>query len=101
MEEHVKPPREQSPEPVSSIIRARLMRANKRFHANDNIAAFLEPGELDALLGEVEGKVKGLLESLVVPIPLASWAQVVDSRHPDFRAGEYVTVRNGWQQYAL
>ena len=66
MEEHVKPPREQSPEPVSSIIRARLMRANKRFHANDNIAAFLEPGELDALLGEVEGKVKGLLESLVI-----------------------------------
>ena len=26
---------------------------------------------------------------------------MVDSRHPDFRAGEYVTVRNGWQQYAL
>ncbi len=28
-------------------------------------------------------------------------SQVVDSRHPDFRPGEYVTVRNGWQQYAL
>ncbi|MCC6173150.1 MAG: NADP-dependent oxidoreductase [Gammaproteobacteria bacterium] len=28
-------------------------------------------------------------------------AQVVDSRHPEFRPGEYVAVRNGWQQYAL
>ncbi|MFO1427831.1 MAG: NADP-dependent oxidoreductase [Steroidobacteraceae bacterium] len=28
-------------------------------------------------------------------------AQVMDSRHPEFRAGEYVAVRNGWQQYAL
>jgi hypothetical protein len=28
-------------------------------------------------------------------------AQVVDSRHPGFKAGEYVAVRNGWQQYAL
>jgi hypothetical protein len=28
-------------------------------------------------------------------------AQVVDSRHPEFRSGEYVAVRNGWQQYAL
>jgi hypothetical protein len=28
-------------------------------------------------------------------------AQVVDSRNPEFRSGEYVAVRNGWQQYAL
>ncbi len=28
-------------------------------------------------------------------------AQVVESRHPDFRTGDYVAVRNGWQQYAL
>lgn len=28
-------------------------------------------------------------------------AQVVDSRHPGFKSGEYVAVRNGWQQYAL
>jgi NADPH-dependent curcumin reductase CurA len=28
-------------------------------------------------------------------------AQVVESKHPGFKAGEYVTVRNGWQQYAL
>lgn len=47
-------------------IRARLMRARQRFHANDNIADFLEPGELEALLDEVEGKMKGVLESLVI-----------------------------------
>jgi NADPH-dependent curcumin reductase CurA len=28
-------------------------------------------------------------------------AQVMDSRHPEYRGGEYVAVRNGWQQYAL
>lgn len=28
-------------------------------------------------------------------------AQVTESRHPGFRAGEYVAVRNGWQAYAL
>jgi GTP cyclohydrolase I len=52
--------------PVSSRIRARLVEARQRFHANDNIAAYLEPGELDALLEEVEGKMRGVLESLVI-----------------------------------
>ena len=28
-------------------------------------------------------------------------AEIVESRHPDFKAGETVAVRNGWQQYAL
>ncbi len=28
-------------------------------------------------------------------------AQVMESRNPEFRTGEYVAVRNGWQQYAL
>lgn len=28
-------------------------------------------------------------------------AQVTDSKHTDFRPGDYVLVRNGWQQYAL
>jgi NADPH-dependent curcumin reductase CurA len=28
-------------------------------------------------------------------------AQVVESRHPGFAAGDYVAVRNGWQQYAV
>jgi NADPH-dependent curcumin reductase CurA len=28
-------------------------------------------------------------------------AQVLESRHPEHRPGEYVVVRNGWQQFAL
>jgi NADPH-dependent curcumin reductase CurA len=28
-------------------------------------------------------------------------AQVLESRHPDHRPGEFVVVRNGWQQFAL
>ena len=52
--------------PVSDRIRARIRDARKRFHANDNIAAFLEPGELDALLSEVEGKFQEVLKSLVI-----------------------------------
>ena len=52
--------------PVSARIRERIRRARQRFHANDNIAAFLEPGELDALIDEVEGKMKAVLESLVI-----------------------------------
>ena len=52
--------------PVSARIRARIQAARQRFHANDNIADFLQPGELDELLAEVEGKMKGVLESLVI-----------------------------------
>jgi NADPH-dependent curcumin reductase CurA len=28
-------------------------------------------------------------------------AQVVESRHPEYRSGEFIVVRNGWQQFAL
>ena len=52
--------------PVSARVRARIQRAKQRFHANDNISAFLGPGELEALLDEVETKMKGVLESLVI-----------------------------------
>ena len=51
---------------VSARIRARIQHAKLRFHANDNISAFVAPGELDALLDEVAGKMKGVLESLVI-----------------------------------
>ena len=52
--------------PVSVKIRARLKAARRRFHANDNIAEFIEPGELDLLLDEVEAKMKGVLSRLVI-----------------------------------
>jgi len=52
--------------PVSVKIRERVQAARKRFHANDNIAQFIEPGELELLLDEVEDKMKGVLSSLVI-----------------------------------
>jgi GTP cyclohydrolase IA len=54
--------------PVSEAIRARLQQKGQRFHANDNISAFIQPGELDQLTREVEGKMLGVLESLVVDV---------------------------------
>ena len=52
--------------PMSVKIKERLASARKRFNANDNIADFIRPGELEMLLDEVEGKVKGVLSSLVI-----------------------------------
>ncbi len=52
--------------PVSVKIRERIAAARKRFHANDNIADFIQPGELELLLDEVEEKMKGVLSSLVI-----------------------------------
>jgi GTP cyclohydrolase I len=52
--------------PVSVKIRERLTAARKRFHANDNIADFIEPGELEKLLDEVEDKMKHVLDSMVI-----------------------------------
>ncbi|MBM3387081.1 MAG: GTP cyclohydrolase I [Betaproteobacteria bacterium] len=52
--------------PVSVKIRERVKAARKRFNANDNIAEFVEPGELEKLLDEVTVKMEGVLESLVI-----------------------------------
>jgi GTP cyclohydrolase IA len=52
--------------PVSVKIRERILAARKRFHSNDNIAAFIEPGELEKLLDEVETKMQGVLDSMVI-----------------------------------
>ena len=52
--------------PVSVKIRERLAKAKKRFNANDNIAQFIEPGELAELLDEVEVKMQGVLDSMVI-----------------------------------
>ncbi|WP_440216865.1 GTP cyclohydrolase I [Chromobacterium piscinae] len=53
-------------EAVSQRIRYRLQKAGARFHANDNISAFIEEGELDELQEEVQAKLRGVLESLVI-----------------------------------
>ena len=54
--------------PLSVQIRSRLTKANKRFFANDNIADFVSDAELDQLQAEVETKMRGVLESLVIDI---------------------------------
>lgn len=53
---------------VSARIRSRIKAAGVRFHANDNIADFIEEGELDALQAEVQAKLVGVLESLVIDV---------------------------------
>ncbi|HEX4857490.1 MAG TPA: GTP cyclohydrolase I [Usitatibacteraceae bacterium] len=52
--------------PVSQKIRSRLLAANQRFHANDNIARFIADGEIEGLRAEVEGRIRDLLNSLVI-----------------------------------
>jgi GTP cyclohydrolase I len=52
--------------PVSVKIRERVLASRKRFHANDNIAEFIQPGELEQLLDEVSSKMSGVLQSLVI-----------------------------------
>ncbi|OYT92630.1 MAG: GTP cyclohydrolase [Burkholderiales bacterium PBB3] len=52
--------------PVSVKIRERLAASRKRYYANDNIAEFIEPGELEKLLDEVEEKMQGVLDSMVI-----------------------------------
>ena len=43
---------------ASDRIRYRLEGAQRRYHANDNIADFINDGELDELRGEVEAKMQ-------------------------------------------
>jgi len=60
------PPSTDTGAPVSRRIRERIRRARERFHANDNIARFVEPAELPLLLDEVTEKMQAVLESLVI-----------------------------------
>jgi GTP cyclohydrolase I len=62
----IQPGAEDLGEPVSVRIRERIRRARERYHANDNIAQFIEPGELELLRAEVAAKMHEVLESLVI-----------------------------------
>ena len=53
---------------ISEIIKDRIISQNKRFHANDNIADFINPGELQILQKEISSRVRELLKSLVIDI---------------------------------
>ena len=51
---------------ASQRIRYRLVGAHCRYHANDNISAFIEDGELEELQAEVQAKMQQVLEALVI-----------------------------------
>jgi GTP cyclohydrolase IA len=52
--------------PASERIRYRLVAADCRFHANDNISAFVRDGELTELRAEVQSKLQEVLQALVI-----------------------------------
>ena len=51
---------------ISHVIRQRIQKAGVRFNANDNIADYIEPGELALLQEEVQAKLVEVLNSLVI-----------------------------------
>lgn len=51
---------------ISTVIRNRIKQSGRRFNANDNIAEFIQPGELELLQAEVEAKFQEVLNSLVI-----------------------------------
>lgn len=51
---------------ASERIRYRLVGAQCRYHANDNIADFIRDGELDEIKAEVQQKLQEVLRSLVI-----------------------------------
>lgn len=60
------PPLKVDAAPVSRRIRERILASGERFHANDNIAKYIEPGEMPQLLDEVAAKMRRVLEALVI-----------------------------------
>jgi GTP cyclohydrolase I len=52
--------------PVADRIRERILAAGERFHANDNICEFIDPGELEQLHAEVQAKMEEVLRALVI-----------------------------------
>ena len=51
---------------ISAVIRERIKKEGGKFFANDNIAAYIQPGELEQLQAEVAEKFRALLDSLVI-----------------------------------
>lgn len=53
-------------ESAAASIRARLIAADRRFYANDSIAEFILPGELESLQAEVQENLQRVLDALVI-----------------------------------
>jgi GTP cyclohydrolase I len=52
--------------PASERIRYRLVQSGRRYHANDNISAYVQEGELVELKAEVQAKLQEVLQALVI-----------------------------------
>ncbi|MFN7182913.1 MAG: GTP cyclohydrolase I [Thermomonas haemolytica] len=53
---------------ASQRVRERLRAAGVRFHANDNIADYLQPGELEEIEREVAARAQEMLRALVIDV---------------------------------
>ena len=51
---------------ISKIIKERIVQDNKRFWAGDNISAYLEEGDKQALIEELTPKFEAVLDGLVI-----------------------------------
>ncbi len=51
---------------ASERIRYRLVGADCRYHANDNISAYIKDGEMEELKAEVQAKMQEVLQALVI-----------------------------------
>jgi hypothetical protein len=81
--------------PVALRIRDRILKANARFHANDNISAFIEDGELEALRDEVAGKIDEVLQVLEggrAEVNQLYGSIVRDSRHRDVTLLDFAEI---------
>jgi GTP cyclohydrolase IA len=52
--------------PASERIRYRLIGADCRYHANDNISAHIREGEIEELKAEVASKMQAVLQAMVI-----------------------------------
>ena len=51
---------------ISKVIKKRLVEDGKRYWAGDNISAYIEPGEKEKLIDELNAKFDAVLDSLVI-----------------------------------
>ena len=58
--------------PVADRIRERILEAGERYHANDNICAYLEEGELDAERSSLKDRVPKPLFYTRIPCGIAA-----------------------------
>ena len=51
---------------ISDTIRQRIKAAGASFNANDNISAYIEPGETEQLIEELNARFDAVLDSLII-----------------------------------